>query len=369
MPNPFAPILGFLGVAAAGGSKKRRRKKKQSDANGTPTQRTGNRALDIIRIQRGLPRDQEPSSETADEVAASPLTAQRRRAGPQNGVGPPRDDASPVPPDAPRIRISKAIGNDTIGLTTDGKRGFVGAQWWSRSGRNMLAQIRRRHPSATPEEATALLLKQAVPSVDWEPEEGHELPRGAQMLGRRLRRLVEAGYMGREVQVETPPVHPQETLPPNAGASPEAPVGPAPGMPVAQPRPVPPDLGAAPPRPVPQGIEIQPEPAAEGGQEAETVTADKPDAGPAGAAQEGSEDAQPSKTRRGGRGRGGKKERKAAAAAAEAEAAEAAEAAKTPESTAETPEEAAHDTPEGDGSGATGNSDGSDTDPDAPSSQ
>jgi hypothetical protein len=360
MPHPFAPILGFLGIATVGGSKKRRRKN-QSNANGTSTQRKGNRALDIIRIQRGLPRDQEPSSETADEVAATPTTSAGAEA-PSFG-GPSSNGAS----NAPHIRVAKAIGNDTVGMTTDGKRGYVGAQWWTRSGRNMLAQIRRRHPAATPDEAISLLLKQAVPSVDWEAE---TLPRGAQMLERRLRRLVEAAYMGRDVPAQTPPVHPQAATPPNAetGAQEvtEAPSpmagmgpGPVPGMPVAQP---PSDIEGQPSRGMPSGIEVQPEP----GSEPESGSVEAVEAGPAEAGQEGAQAPQPGKTRRGSRGgRGGKRERKAAAAAAAAKT-----EVPTPEASgASAPEETVHDTPEGDGGGAGGNSDAPSPDADAPSGE
>ncbi len=370
MPNPFAPLLGFFGAASAAGSggstKKRRRKKKtKSKANGTSTQRKSSRALDIIRIQRGLPRDQDPLPQTDGEVAETDV---------------PRAPVAGVrPPNAPNLRIAKAIGNDTIGMTTDGQRGYVGAQWWTRSGRSLLAQIRRRHPSATPDEALALLLKQAVPSVDWE---AGELPRGARMLERRLRRLLEASYMGREVEVSRPVVHPKEAVPPNTDDG-EGTEG-ASGLPFA------PDIEGddSPRRPVPDGIEIQPQSAVEPSQEPETASAGTPEAGEAGTAQEGAQSPQPARTRRGGRGgRGGKKERKAAAAAvaaaeataaedaapaavAAAEATAAEDAAPAAEATAAedaAPEETAHDTPEGDGDGASGDSSaqGDVTDPEA----
>jgi hypothetical protein len=215
MANPFAPLLSLFGAAAIGKPSKRRRKKNQSKAggtngssngangtNGSSTQRSS-RALDIIRIQRGLPRNN-PSSKTADEVAdTQEQEGERpeRRVASSPGVH--RRPPGERPADAPMLRLSKLISTDTIGLTSDGKRGYVGAQWWARAGRDHLNQIRRRHPAATPDEALSLLLKQTVPSVDWD---NAELPRGAQMLSRRLRRLVEASYMGREVDARIPRV-------------------------------------------------------------------------------------------------------------------------------------------------------------------
>lgn len=354
MPNPFAPLLGFLGAVAVGGSKKRRRKKNKSNAgtNGTSTQRTSSRALDIIRIQRGLPRDQDPLPETDGEVAEDTVAEA------PNGRSRARATVMQRPDGAPALRISKMIGTDTIGITTDGQRGFVGPQWWSRSGREMLGKIRRRYPDATPEEALLLLLKQAVPSVDWEAD---ELPRGALMLSRRMRRLVEAGYMGREVEVSTPAVRPQEAGPPADGEGDEAqeavagavraPRSPM-GMPFARP---PAGIEGRPTPPVPPDIAGSAAPATEPHEDGEEASAETSEAGSPGEAQDGAQEPQTGKNKRGGRGgrRGGKKDRKAAAAAAENEQPE--------------PQENAHDTPEGDGGGASGDSDAAEPEADAPS--
>lgn len=296
MVNPFVPIISLISAAAMGRPNKRRRKKNQSKTNGTSTQRNRSRALDIIRIQRGLPRNAS-SSQTADEAAetneASQQEENHRPTTPGVHRRQPNGEAKPA--DAPMLRLSKLISTDTIGLTSDGKRGYVGAQWWARSGRDALNQIRRRHPSATPDEALALLLKQTVPSVDWDNE---ELPRGAQMLLRRLRRLVEASYMGRE---ETPAPTDASEARQRRTSIPRAAAGEPPrGVPTEA---ASTDIDAKQTTAVPPGFDP------EGfGESLGDAATDEPEA--AGDAHRA--------TRRGSRGgRGGKKDRKAALAAQE----------------------------------------------------
>ena len=141
-----------------------------------------------MAIQRGVSFTAREDEEEAEEEAKEERTTVRRRRV------------------ADRKGSRHSFAPDAIGLTNDGKRGFVGAQWWAKKGRGLLQQTRKRYPDATPEEILNLVLSQALSTVDWSDEDS--LPAGAVMVRRRLRRMVDASFMGRKEEdvSETPRV-------------------------------------------------------------------------------------------------------------------------------------------------------------------
>lgn len=194
--HPAVPIGLSLLTSFARGSKKKKRKHKNG-ANGAETATEAespkaktkrSRALDVLAIQSGVKAWRK--DKTSENVSEEPVVTRRR------GV-------EETPASERANRLTRTFSSDTIGVTNDGERGYVGAKWWANTGRAVLVQTRKRYPAATPAEVLNLVLAQAVPTVDWTKPDA-EIPRGATMIRTRMRRLVDAAFMGRQEENEAP---------------------------------------------------------------------------------------------------------------------------------------------------------------------